>query len=83
MPGLTMKLTRWQAALALVILAGIIAVRLLTLSDKTNDTELMRLLKQQLSSGTAPELKIEMVQASLPLLDFSTSKSVVVKVETS
>ncbi len=102
------KLSGWQAVLALVVLAVLVGVRFMTFQDKTDDRELMQNLETQIISDYLPKEterlrvavdsgdrdriskvadsvtgakpKIESVQISSPLLDFSTPKDVVVKV---
>ena len=48
MPEAKIKLKGWQAVAVLVVLIGVIIVRLLTFSDKKDDSTLMRKLEVQL-----------------------------------
>ena len=102
------KLKGWQIIAALVVMAGVFGVRLMTFNDKKDDKALMRQLEIQLKCDYLPgevdrtkaatksgnkdkmrktaesiastKLNIESVQASYPLLKFSTKKDVVIKV---
>lgn len=79
------KLNGWQAVAGIVVLIVIVVLRLVTFSDKTGDTKLMREIEAQLrtkaaASLTGARLNIESIQASSPLFEFSTSRDIVVKV---
>ena len=55
MPQANVALKGWQAVLALVVLAGVVAVRVLTFRDKTADENLMRNLETQIMSDYLPQ----------------------------
>jgi len=55
MPEVQVKLRGWQVAVAAVVLAGVVAVRLVTFSDKKDDRALVQNIEMQLMSEYYPD----------------------------
>jgi hypothetical protein len=63
MPEQKIKLKGWQALVALAIFAGIVAVRLMTFNDKTDDKDLMTKIDTLLMSELYPDMAERMKAA--------------------
>mgnify|MGYP006995649805 CR=1 FL=1 len=55
MPEVQVKLRGWQVAVAAVVLAGVVAVRLVTFNDKKDDRALVQNIEMQLMSEYYPD----------------------------
>jgi hypothetical protein len=108
MAQLNIHLKGWHAALAVIVIIGLVIFRFISFQDKTDDKNLMKLIETHIVSDYFPEevarlqtsvdsgdtdlmaqtVKsvtdarpvIESVKISAPLLSFSSSKDVEVKV---